>query len=157
VDDSGLVVGRVAGVRPRAVAVDGLGQLPRQVVGRAHEQDGLSIPLGAVADEAVADALLFQIGDHARPEERTLADAALAVEHQQPRPAVVEQPGKPNHVGLAACEQGPVRAVVILERAVRLLRQRQPLLDGGRAWPQRCARPRRLLLYADLLWPTALG
>ena len=66
-----------------------------------------------IAQEAVADTLLFQVGDHPGAEERTLADAALAMQDEDPSIGPVEGRGEPHDVGVAAGEQQPVGVIVV--------------------------------------------
>jgi hypothetical protein len=89
------------------------------------------VPL--VAERAVADALFFQVGQEAGPEERRLAYPHRTVQHDEPGTWLVDQLGETLDVGVAAREQRPVVAVVRREAAVGVLGQESgPVVDDAR-------------------------
>src|SRR5205085_346309 len=96
---------------------ESLGELSRQVARRPDEERPLTPGL-AVGQDAVADALLFQVGEQAGPQEGTLAAAALAVQHHQPRAGVPQDAGEAEHVAVPAGEQRPVAALEVMQRPV---------------------------------------
>jgi hypothetical protein len=110
--------------RVGAVGEECLGQLTGEVVRGADSQHRVLPLLGPVAGEAVADALLLEERDDTGHQEGGLADAAFAVQDQQPGGALVEEQGEPPDVVIAAGEQRPVFAAVVRQRAVRVRGQR---------------------------------
>jgi len=89
------------------------------------EEDRFVAALAAVAQELVADALLFEEGNQPGPQERGLAHAALAVQHQDAAVRLVQEQGEALHVGVAPGEQRPVLAVVVGQRPIGMLGQRR--------------------------------
>ena len=129
-----------------------LGDLAGGVVGRADEEDGrgrlTALILRAVAEEAIADAILLEVRNQPGAEERRLADAALAVEHQHAGLGSVENQGESGDVVVAAGEQGAVLRAVGAQGQIRDLGQ-GPIVrtaldfgDGGTAIRRAYARPR---------------
>ena len=87
---------------------EGLRDLADRIRGHLDDRDDIVL----AAEEAIADAVLLQVGDHAGSEERRLAQPALAVEDEDPRVGTVEPGGEPDDIGVAAGEQGAVGAIV---------------------------------------------
>ena len=90
-----------------------------------------------LAVEPEADGHVLEVGNDPRVQERRLADAALAVQHEHAGLGPAEDPGEPLDVVVAAGEQGAVLGAVGGQRQVGLVRQ------GRRSTCLRLARPPR--------------
>ena len=117
--------------------------------------------------ELVADGHVVEIGDDPRVQERRLADAALAVEHEHAGIGPAEDPREPLDVVVAAGEQGAVLGAVGWPaagrarpaEAARRCSARLPLPRGGLIDDGRTAAPppratRASAAPPSRTWPT---